>query len=159
MTTHLQQELRQNRPFRNPRQEALLSIERTAALLGHALAEGLRPWGVTPTQYNVLRILRGGGESGLCRHQIRDRMVTPVPDVTRLLDRLEEAGLVRRWRSTADRRQVRTQITAPGLELLADLDPVVDELEAEQIGHVPDDDLRKLIRLLEHVRAREAARV
>ena len=150
----LRDEIRQTRPFQSPEQEALLNIERTAAVIGHRAAEWLRQYGVTPTQYNVLRILRGAGEGGLCRHEIRSRMLRPVPDVTRLLDRLEELDMVGRERDASDRRQVRTIITRTGLALLERLDGPIIEFERRQIGHMSQTDLRTLIRLLSEVRAR-----
>jgi hypothetical protein len=101
MPPRLQDELKQTKPFASLEQEALLSIERTAAVLRHQLGEELKPLGVTPTQYNVLRILRGAGPAGLCRNEIRDRLVAQVPDVTRLLDRMEDAGLIVRGRDSA----------------------------------------------------------
>lgn len=151
---NLQTEIKQGRPFSSVQQEALLSVERTAAMLGHAVAEALRPYGVTPTQYNVLRILRGAGEGGLCRNEVRDRMITPVPDVTRLLDRLDEAGLIGRTRGTEDRRQMRTEITAAGLELLARLEGPVEQIHRELLGHVDERALAQLVKLLAEVRAR-----
>jgi DNA-binding MarR family transcriptional regulator len=153
MDSRLQQEIRQARPFRSLEQEALLSIGRTAARTGHAMVEALRPHGITPTQYNVLRILRGAGEEGLCRNEVRERMIALVPDVTRLLDRLEEAGLIRRHRDQEDRRQMRTRITAEGLELLASLDEPVDALDRSLLGHLSEAELRDVIRLLARVRS------
>jgi DNA-binding MarR family transcriptional regulator len=91
-------ELKQRKPYPSLSQEAHISILRTAAVVAHAFEEFLKPHGITATQYNVLRILRGAVPEGLCRNEIRDRMVTPVPDVTRLLDRLEALGLVVRSR-------------------------------------------------------------
>src|SRR4051812_50226485 len=85
----------------------------------------LRPYGITATQYNVLRILRGSEPEGLCRNDLRDRMLTRMPDVTRLLDRMEEAGLVERTRETEDRRMVTSGTTAKGMQILATLDPLV----------------------------------
>ena len=122
MTSSLQEELRQTKPFGSLEQEATLSVERTSAVLRHGVAEALRPFGVTPAQYNVLRILRGAGPNGLCRHEISDRLLTQVPDVTRLLDRMEAAGLVTRERSTEDRRLVATRITEEGRRLLDRID-------------------------------------
>jgi DNA-binding MarR family transcriptional regulator len=151
MPTRLQEELKQGRPFTGPTHEALLSIERTAALLGHAFAEFLKPHGITPTQYNALRILRGAAE-GLCRHEIRDRLVSQVPDVTRLLDRLEEGGLVARERDAADRRLVTTRITRRGLQLLAQLDGPVRAFDERRLGHLTPDELRTLVDLLARVR-------
>src|SRR5918998_4758726 len=115
MMRSLREEIKQTKPFASPEQEAMLSLERTAAVLVHGMAQEFEAYGVTPTQYNVLRILRGAGAPGLCRYEIRDRLVAQVPDVTRLLDRLEEMGLVARERDGADRRLVTTRITDAGL--------------------------------------------
>ena len=148
MTADLRREIKQGRPFQTPEQEALLSLERTAAVHSHAFAEALKPYGVTPTQYNVLRILRGTGEPGLCRHEIRDRLVAQVPDVTRLLDRLEEAQLIERSRDAEDRRLVTTRITDKGLRLLRELDEPVLAMHKRQLGHMSREQLRTLIDLL-----------
>src|SRR4051794_8759267 len=98
MARGLQSELKQTKPFRSLEEEAPLNIARTAAVLEHALAQALKPYDITPTQYNVLRILRGAGRDGLCRNEVGERLVTRVPDVTRLLDRMEEQGLLARER-------------------------------------------------------------
>ena len=148
----LKDELKQNRPFRSLEQEALLSIERTAALLGYAFAEELKVYGLTPTQYNVLRILRGAGTGGLCRHEVRARLIAPVPDVTRLLDRMEEVGLIERERDPDDRRLVRTTITKRALDVLAKLDEPMEEIHQRQLGHMSKADLRKLVMLLDEAR-------
>lgn len=104
MTEKLKDEIKQTRPFNSLEQEAMLSIHRTDAVLSYAVIEALKPFDITPTQYNVLRILRGARPDGLCREDIRQRLISQVPDVTRLLDRMEEAGLVGRERDsqTAD---------------------------------------------------------
>mgnify|MGYP002622256138 CR=1 FL=1 len=118
----LREELKQNRPFRSAEQEALLALQRTAAVFDHAFSEAMKPWGITPTQYNVLRILRGAGDKGLCRHEIGDRMVTRVPDVTRLLDRMEAAGLIERGetrRVFSGRRVSPWHMTPAGRQALA----------------------------------------
>lgn len=154
MTTNLQHELRQRKPFASLEAEAYLSVARTAALLGTEFAEALKPHGLTPTQYNVLRILRGAGEAGLCRYEVGDRLVTPVPDVTRLLDRLEASALVDRTRDPEDRRQVKARITPQGLSLLNELDDVLQAVHRRQLGHVGDEGLRALIGLLAAVRER-----
>jgi DNA-binding MarR family transcriptional regulator len=148
MPTDLRDEIKQTKPFTSLEQEAMLNIERTAAVLGHGFAEALKPYGVTATQYNVLRILRGAGTHGLCRNEIRDRLIAQVPDVTRLLDRLEEAGLVERERDEGDRRLVTTRISAAGLRLLGQLDAPVSEMHERQLGHLSDRQLRDLIQLL-----------
>lgn len=157
MRTSLLDEIKQTRPFSSPEQEAHLAIERTAFVLVHALAEALRPHGITPTQYNVLRILRGAGPEGLCRNDVRDRMVAQVPDVTRLLDRLEAAGLVRRERREEDRRFVTTCITPEGLRILEALDAPVLQLHRDHLGHLGHERLRTLIDLLATAREGVAA--
>ena len=148
----LRDEIKQRKAFGSLEQEASLSIARTAALLTHRFAESLKSYGITPTQYNVLRILRGAGVEGLCRNEIRDRLVAQVPDVTRLLDRLEEAGLVQRERSARDRRLVTTRITRDGLKLLTRLDDPVVKTQEGQLGHLSQAQLRTLIDLLGTVR-------
>ena len=150
--SRLQEELKQSKPFATLEQEALLSIERTAAILSHGVAEALRRYDITPTQYNVLRILRGAGEQGLCRNEVRDRLVAQVPDVTRLLDRMEEMGLVDRERAADDRRMVFTRVTKKGLQLLARMDDPVTRLHQRQLGHLGAAKLKTLIRLLAEAR-------
>jgi DNA-binding MarR family transcriptional regulator len=146
--TTLRDEIKQTKPFQSLEQEALLSVERTAAVLLHRLADTFREYDITATQYNALRILRGAGAMGLCRNDVRDRLVSQVPDVTRLLDRLEDSGLVARARDADDRRMVTTRITRKGLALLARLDaPIVDAHE-KQLGHMSKAQLRTLIDLL-----------
>lgn len=151
----LRDEIRQTRPFASPHQEAYLGILRTAAELEHTLAELLKPYGITPTQYNVLRILRGAGESGLCRNDVRDRMVALVPDATRLLDRMESVGLIARERDTEDRRYVTARITDEGLRVLEDLDAPVRALHRAQLGPLEPDEVSTLIRLLDRVRGND----
>jgi DNA-binding MarR family transcriptional regulator len=133
----------------------MLSLARTAAQLEHDMLDALRPYRLSPTQYNALRILRGAGAAGLCRNEVRDRLVAWVPDATRLLDRLEDTGLVVRGREGEDRRFVRARITRKGLDLLARLDPVVTELHQRQLGHLGRGKLRVLIDLLADARSRE----
>jgi DNA-binding MarR family transcriptional regulator len=145
-------ELKMTKPFRSVEEEAILSIARTAALIEHSGAEALKPFKLTITQYNVLRILRGAGHDGLCRNEVGERLVTKVPDVTRLLDRMEAGGLIVRERSATDRRLVATRITDKGLKLLEKIDRELPAIHARQIGHVGQKRLRELIALLEEVR-------
>lgn len=154
MAADLRSELKQNKPFRSLRQEAWLSIQRTAAVHEHAFETWLKPAGITATQFNVLRILRGAEPDGLCRNEIRERLVRRVPDVTRLLDRLELQRLIVRTRGGSDRRYVTTRITADGLAVLADLDPKLDEFHRQYI-QVSDDQLRHLVDLLAELRRQE----
>jgi DNA-binding MarR family transcriptional regulator len=148
MANDLRAVIKQTKPFTSAEQEVHLNLERTAAVVSHAFGEALKRYGVTPTQYNVLRILRGAGGTGLCRNEVRDRMIAQVPDVTRLLDRLEESGLVERERLTSDRRQVATRITAKGLALLAELDEPVIAMHKRAFGHMTQQQLATLIELL-----------
>lgn len=148
VATRLRDEIKQSKPFQSLEQEALLSIERTAAVLGHAVADALKQYGVTPTQYNVLRILRGAGKAGLCRNEVRERMIAQVPDVTRLLDRLAELGFIDRERSSGDRRLVTTRITTEGLRLLRQLDQPIADIHKQQLGHMSEQRLHTLIELL-----------
>jgi DNA-binding MarR family transcriptional regulator len=148
----LKTEIKKTAPFSSMREEVSLNILRTAALLEHAVAERLKTHGLTPTQYNVLRILRGAGSEGLCRNEVRERMLNPVPDTTRLLDRLESAGLVVRDRSQEDRRFVTAWITDRGLALLADLDEPVSRMHEDLLGHMKDSDLDRLRKLLQESR-------
>jgi DNA-binding MarR family transcriptional regulator len=151
----LKEEIKQNRPFVSLEQEAMLNIARTDAVLSYSIIEALKPFDITPTQYNVLRILRGAGHGGLCREDIRERLVAQVPDVTRLLDRLEQAGLVERARDKTDRRLVNTRITHAGLDLLKKLDVPVNAAHEKQLGHLTKTELRTLIELLAKARDKE----
>lgn len=152
MNSRLRDEIKQTKPFAGLEQEAFLSAGRTWAVLEHAFSEALKPYGITPTQYNVLRILRGAGEEGLCRKDIWERMITNVPDVTRLLDRMEKNGLIRRQRDPADRRFVTARITGDGLVLLAELDGPVEDLHRVHFRELEEEELRELIGLLAKVR-------
>ena len=152
MSPSLQQDLRQTKPFSSLQQEAYLSVVRTSSTLMDRVEDLLKPYGISATQYNVLRILRGAGQGGLCRNELRDRMLTRMPDMTRLLDRMEDAGLVKRSREQDDRRMVLTQITARGRELLGELERPLTLLHREQLSQVTDDQLRTLIDLLTLVR-------
>lgn len=154
MVRDLREELRQTRPFKSLAQEAYLSLQRTAAVLEHEMELALKPSGITATQYNVLRILRGAGAAGLCRSEIGERLIRPVPDVTRLLDRLETIGLVTRARAGEDRRFVTTRITPAGLEVLGELEAAIDAAHDRQFGHLDANRLKALIGLLGSVRER-----
>ena len=118
MAKQLLEEIKQTKPFERTSDEALLSIIRTASILEHGTNELLRPHGLTTTQYNVLRILRGAGTGGLCGKEIGERMVSRVPDVSRLLDRMEKMGLIGKERDASDRRHVTARITPKGRRVL-----------------------------------------
>src|SRR3954454_7414818 len=152
MPPSLRDELRQTKPFASLEEEALLSIVRTSTVLMDEVERMLRPHGITGTQYNVLRILRGSEPEGLCRNELRDRMLTRMPDVTRLLDRMEEAGLVERTRDSEDRRMVTSRITKKSMQLLATLDPIVAENEKTFFSGISPDQIQTLIDVLDVVR-------
>ena len=148
MTLTLRAELQQRKPFNSLEQEATLNIARTEAALREPLEEVLKGAGVSLTQYNVLRILRGAGPEGLTRNEIRDRLINRMPDVTRLLDRMEEAGWVSRVREVDDRRCVATHLTRSGRSLVDSLDAPVQAEHARRLGHMTKTQLRTLIDLL-----------
>ncbi len=132
-------------------EDVFVSLWRTADLLSRTVEKVLKAGDVSPTQYNVLRILRGAPE-GLTCSEIGRRMITRDPDITRLLDRLEKRGLISRCRETKDRRQVQTRISPEGLKLLAELDQPVTEIHRQQLGHLGREGLHSLQSLLEKAR-------
>jgi len=152
MPDTLQAELKQRKPFPRVTAEALVSVLRTAAVLDHQMTEALKPYGITHTQYNVLRILRGAGVDGLCGREVAGRMVSRVPDVSRLLDRMEETGLISRERDPDDRRHVTARITRKGLAVLEQATPQLEAVERARFGQVHDGQLRQLIEVLTSVR-------
>jgi len=151
----LRDELKQVKPFRSLEEEATLNVTRTSAILEHALIQALKPHAITPTQYNVLRILRGSGGDGLCRNEVGQRMVRQVPDVTRLLDRMEQTGLIARVRSRDDRRFVSTHLTPKGRSLVDRLDEEVGAIHRRHLGHLGESQLKQLVELLTKARAPE----
>lgn len=152
----LQHELGKRQPFATPDQEAVLNLFRTSDRLQHRFARLFAEHGLTSSQYNVLRILRGEGKPLQCM-EIADRTITAVPGITGLIDRLEtkDPPLVRRDRSTEDRRVIFVTITAAGLDLLATLDEPVAELHRQVLRHFTPAEVAELNRLLE--KAREVA--
>jgi DNA-binding MarR family transcriptional regulator len=154
MTRRLQTEIRQTKPFDSLEEEAFLNLQRTADALLQGLETALKPKGLSPSQYNVLRILRGAAAEGLACREVAARMVTRDPDITRLLDRLEARGLVMRARDREDRRVITAHITPEGLRLLQELEAPVAELPRRQLGHLDEAQLRTLIELLQVARKR-----
>jgi DNA-binding MarR family transcriptional regulator len=147
----LQRELKKRRPFDSPEQEALLNLYRTTDQFQIRMTRFFRQYGLTSSQYNVLRILRGEGKPLPCL-EIAERLIAVVPAITGLIDRLERRELIARRRSTEDRRIVFVAITDPALELLARIDQPLERLHKQLIGHLSRDDLRDLSRLLEKAR-------
>ena len=151
---------KEEKPFPKPppllEQDAFMSIQRNADWLMRELEEILKDHNLSPAQYNVLRILRTAGPNGMACHEIGERMITRDPDMTRLLDKLEDRDLLSRSRERQDRRVIRTRISAVGLKLLKELDDPVRNLHRKQLGHLSEKRLRLLVRLLESVREQVA---
>ena len=151
-------EIRQNKPFRSRKQEGAITLLRTASVVRRAIARVVEPHGLSLAQYNALRIVRGAGTGGVPTLAIRDRMIEEGTTITRLLDRLESAGLIRRERSVPDRRQVVCRVTDAGKKLLDRLDPLVDAADEATMASLTKHDLDQLITLLDRVRAANASR-
>ncbi|HET6880732.1 MAG TPA: MarR family transcriptional regulator [Pirellulales bacterium] len=147
----LQHELKKKRPFESAEQEAALSVVRTSDQLQIRVTRLFRQYGLTPSQYNVLRILRGEGKP-LPILEIASRTVTVVPGITGLIDRLEQAGFVNRLRCEKDRRIVYVALTDQAVKILADLDEPLLDLHHKLLGHLTQAELKDLIRLLEKAR-------
>lgn len=151
-TISIQEEIAQNRPFHSSRAEVAVSILRTAALIERHFAQVVGRTGITTQQYNVLRILRGAGDEGLPTLVIRDRMIHEAPGITRLLDKLEQAGFARRERTSSDRRQVFCHITEKGLRLLDDLEAEMRRADDVAVGLLDEEEQIQLLHLLDKVR-------
>jgi len=151
MPPALHQELRKKRPFESAEEEANLNIARTSDQLQNRFGKLFREFGITPSQYNVLRILRGEARPLQCA-EIIERMVQVVPAMTGLLDRLEKQGLIVRTRSSEDRRVIFVEPTAKALDLLKRLDQPVLRLNEKLLGHLTKSELKELSRLLEKAR-------
>lgn len=154
LTSRLQEELRQKRPFHSKGQEAFLALLRTADLAKNRFSELFATHGITFQQYNVLRILRGAGKMGLPTLEIGSRMIERTPGVTRILDRLEAKKWVIRERCTEDRRRVWCRITPSGLDLLRELDAPVDANDDAVFEGISAEDLTTLLGILEQLRDR-----
>ena len=152
VSSKLAAEIRQKKPFRLLEEEALLNIVRTHEFLQQQQADFFKQFQLTPTQYNVLRILRGAGKDGVTCSQAAERMVAADPDITRLLDRLESRGWIERERSREDRRVVISRIMPLGTELLKQIDRPLTELLKRQFSNVGKERLAELIEILESVR-------
>jgi DNA-binding MarR family transcriptional regulator len=151
---NLQAEIKQTKPFASPVDEALLSVLRTAAVLEHHLSEALKPHGITHTQYNVLRILRGARSAGLCGREVGERLVSRVPDISRLLDRMEEMQLIDRERDPGDRRHVTARISSKGLRMLEQTTPELVAVERARFAGLEPGRVKLLIEVLAQIRER-----
>jgi len=150
--SRLQSELRKKGPFDSLEQEAMLNLLRAADQFQNRFGRMFRKFGLTASQYNILRILRGEGKP-LPSLEIADRMIQVVPAITGLIDRLEKAEMVVRRRCEEDRRVVYIEITPKALSLLAEMDEPLRQLHQEMIGHLSPDELQDLTRLLDKARA------
>ena len=156
--TSVQSDIKQSRPFRSKKQEATIALLRTASVVGRALARVLEPSKLSLAQYNALRIIRGAGAGGIATLAVRERMIEEGTTITRIIDRLEEAGLVERERATPDRRQVVCRATPAGAKLLDKLDPLIDAADEEVVASLGAREVAQLIGLLDTVRAANAGR-
>ncbi len=155
----IQQELQQVRPFASTQHEAFLALLRTASVIRRGPTKAAEDHGISLPQYNVLRILRGAGADGLATLVIRERLVEEAAGITRLMDKLEKAGLVRRDRSSSsDRRKVICHISSEGRALLDVLDPVLIRAVDESMASLDHAELAQLMKLLDQVRVAAAAR-
>ncbi|TWU17246.1 HTH-type transcriptional regulator MgrA [Novipirellula galeiformis] len=150
-SSRLRNELKMKQPFESCEQEAILNLLRTNDRFMNRFGRLFRQFELTPSQYNVLRILRGEGKPMPCQ-EIAGRMIQVVPAMTGLLDRLEKQGLVARERSSEDRRVVYIELTATAKDLLKQMDSPVMELHSQLIGHLTRTELNELSRLLEKAR-------
>lgn len=148
----IQEELKQRRPFASLAAEAAAALLRTGDMARRYYEERVQPYGITFHQFNVLRILRGAGPTGLPTLEIADRMIEQTPGITRLIDRLVAKKLVRRRRVAADRRKVLCVVTPAGLALLEELDAPLDAWDDELMQGIGKADLEQLIRALERIR-------
>lgn len=150
--TPTQRAIRQNAPFKSAGQEAVVALFLAAERIKWPYQDLLAAQGdLTMQQYNVLRILRGAGETGLATLEIAERMLERTPGITRLLDRLEDKKLITRERSTSDRRQVVVRIARAGRDVIAKLDAPFDRLDDEVLSELSQAELRTLVRLLERI--------
>ena len=157
-TSAVQGEIRQSKPFRSTAQEATIALLRTASIVHRALARVVEPSGLSLAQYNALRIIRGAGTGGIATLSIRERMIEEGTTITRLLDKLEDAALIRRERTFPDRRQVLCFATDAGRKLLDTLDPLVNAADEEAVSSLSDTQLERFIDLLDAVRKTNAQR-
>ncbi len=152
LISHIGKEIHQSKPFATTEEELLVSLLRTTDVLEERFDRMVKPFGISMTQYNVLRILRGAGPGGRTCGEIGERLIAREPDVTRLLERLEKAGYIARTRDTADRRVVVTRITPAGLKLLDALDKPMRELDG-LLKPIGEKKIEKMLKLLDELRA------
>lgn len=150
--SNVREEIKQTRPFDSPRQEAVVALLRTAALLRRQIDTVTHAHDITGQQYNVLRILRGAGGC-LPTMEVADRMIEPEPGITRMFGRLEAKGLVSRERCSEDGRRMLCSITQKGLNILSELDGVIDQLDKVALGDLSTAQVKELLHLLDIARS------
>lgn len=155
MAKSLQDEIKQTKPFTSLEVEAYLNIMRTEAVLSQAVHACFKEYGVTQTIYNLMRIIRGGPDEGVPCSNIAERLIARVPDVTRLVDRAVNLGLVTRHRPDNDRRVVLLSLTPAGRELLEKIARPLDAIHRQQMGTLSEDELRTVVDLMTRLRAVE----
>lgn len=148
----LRQQLKKRGPFDSIEQEAMLGIMRTSDLLENRLARLLREHGLTPSQYNAMRIMRGEGEPMPCL-EVAGRMIQVAPAITRVVDQLVDRGLIEKQQSGQDRRVFLVGLTSAGTRVLKKLDAPIQALHQSLLGHVSNSDLKTLNKILETARA------
>jgi DNA-binding MarR family transcriptional regulator len=146
------EEIHQSKPFGTIEEELLVSLLRTTDVLQERFEQLIRPFNISMTQYNVLRILRGAGPEGCTCGEIGERMIAREPDVTRLLERMDKAGLIKRSRDKEDRRVVVTRITSSGLRLLDEMEPKLRVLDG-LMQPMGERKIKAMLKLLDEVRA------
>jgi DNA-binding MarR family transcriptional regulator len=151
----LRKEIKQTKPFRSLQQEAGLALLKTTDLLRRHLARAIEPYNLSLEQYNVLRILRGAGHTGMATLEVSSRMIEQTPAITRLMDKLEAKKLVRRERCLQDRRQVLCWITNNGLALLSQMEEEVESAGQEPFAHLNRVEIKSLIKILDHIREKK----
>lgn len=152
MPRETRQSAEQSRHFDSLQQQAFLNLWRTYDRLRALEDELFARFDLTPQQYNLLRLLRGASPEPVPTLNLATRLVSRAPDVTRMLDKLQERGWIARERPAANRRQVLVTITPAGLSLLARLDQPLRECHDRQLGHLSDAQLRELVGLLQMAR-------
>ena len=138
--------------FDSPEQEVFLGLWRTYDRLRALEDELFSRYELTAQQYNALRLLRGAHPDRLATLDLAGRLISRAPDITRMIDRLEQRGLVERERVPQDRRTVRVGLTDAGQALLEELDDQVRECHQRQLGHLNREELSTLKRLLHRAR-------
>lgn len=154
----VQQDIQQRKPFRSLAQEATIALLRTASVVGRTYTRVLEAHGLSFAQYNALRIIRGAGSAGIATLAIRERMIEDGTTITRLIDKLENAGLIERERSMSDRRHIICVATADGRRLLDRLDPLVDDADEAAVAALSQRQLENLVDALNVVRYSNAER-